>query len=133
MDKLLLSGADYLTVFETDQLHALVLLFLNAHSYGYLIGLVFFGLHCFVLGYLVFKSGYFPGILGVLLIFASLGYLIDSFANFLLPNYDATISLVVLAPAFIAELSLCLWLLFKGVDVQQQDACASESAKTDTN
>ncbi|MHC4791131.1 MAG: DUF4386 domain-containing protein [Planctomycetota bacterium] len=117
-----LSGADYLTVFETEQLHALILLFLNGHSIGYLIGLVFFGVHCLVLGYLILKSGYIPRILGVLLVFASLGYLTDSFANFLLPNYEAyetIFLLVVFVPAFIAELSLCLWLLLKGVNVQR--------------
>ena len=57
---LLLSGTDYLTVFEPDQLHAFVLLFLNAYEYGALIWGIFFGLHLLVLGYLLFKSGYFP-------------------------------------------------------------------------
>ena len=52
---LLLSGADYLTVFGTDQLHTLVLLFLNGHNYGFLIGLFFFSFHLFVLSYFVFK------------------------------------------------------------------------------
>lgn len=120
----LLSGADYLAVFGADQLHALVLLFLNGHSLGYSIGLVLFGLSLLVLGYLVFKSGYFPRILGVLLIIAASGYLIDSFASFLLPTYDtyeAILALVVFLPAFIGELSMCLWLLVKGVKVQQQD------------
>jgi hypothetical protein len=118
----LLSGADYVTVFGADQLHALVLLFLNAHGTGYRIGLVFFGVHCVFLGYLVFKSGYLPRILGVLLICASLGYLIDSFANFLLPNYanyEAIFLLIVAVPAIIAELSLSLWLLLKGVNIQR--------------
>lgn len=113
----LLSGAEYLTVFETSQLHARVMLLLNAFDYTWLIGLVFFGVHLFVLGYLIFKSGYIPRILGILLIIASLGYLIDSFANFLLLNYEhyeAIFALVVFVPAFIAELSLCLWLLWKG-------------------
>ena len=119
---LLLSGADYLTVFETDQLHAQAMLFLNAFNYGWLIGLVFFGFHLFVLGYLIFKSGYIPRILGVLLIIASLAYLVDSFANVLLPNYEnyeAMFSLVVVVPAVIAELSLCLWLLLKGGKLQR--------------
>ena len=111
----LLSGADYLTVFETDQLPAQVTLFLNAFSYGWQIGYVFFGLHLFVLGYLVFKSGYIPRILGVLLIIAGLGYLIDSFGIFLLPNYEATISLVT----FIGELLLMLWLLLKGAKIPE--------------
>ena len=85
----LLSGAEYLTVIGVDQLQALSMLFLKAHSIGYTIGLVFFGINLFILGYLVFKSGYVPKILGILLIGASLGYLIDTFAKALLPNYGA--------------------------------------------
>lgn len=125
---LLLSGADYLTAFEPEQLHALVLLFLNAHHYGYLIGGAFFGLHCLILGYLLFKSDFFPRMLGVLLIVASFGYLIESFGNFLFPNYEALLVWVVAVPAVIAELSLCLWLLIKGVSVQQGETRALESA-----
>ena len=118
----LLSGAGYLTVFGAEQLNALALLFLTGHSIGYSIGLVLFGLSLLVLGYLVFKSGYFPRILGILLIIASVGYLIDSFASFLLPNYDdyeTIFALVVFLPAFIGELSMCLWPLIKGVKVQR--------------
>ncbi len=115
---LLLSGADYLKVFETDQLHALVLLFLNAHKYGYLIVGAFFGIHCFLLGYLIFKSDLFPSILGILLVFASLGYLTESFENFLFPSYEGLFAWIVAIPAIIAELSLCLWLLLKGVKTQ---------------
>ena len=116
----LLSGEGYLTVFSTGQLHSLVLLFLEAHSTGYAIGLVFFGINCFILGYLIFKSGYIPKTLGILLIVASFGYLIDSFANFLLPNYESYENIflpLVFVPAFIAELSLCLWLLVKGIKI----------------
>jgi len=124
---LLLSGADYLTVFETDQLHALVMLFLNAHEKGWSIGIAFFSFHVFFLGYLVFKSGYLPRILGVILILASLSYLIDSFAILLLPNYEVTpVFLVVFI--IIAELSFPLWLLIKGVNVEQWEKRALESA-----
>lgn len=110
----LLSGADYLTVFEIDQLHAKVMLSLNAFSDGWAIGIVFFGLHLFVLGYLVFKSGYIPRILGILLVIAGLGYLIDNFGKFLFPSYDVAISLVT----GWGELLFMFWLLFKGVKVQ---------------
>ncbi len=116
----LLGGAEYLAVFEPQQLHALVLLFLEGHSIGYALGLVFFGLHCLVLGYLILRSGYFPKVLGVLLIIAAAGYLTDSFAHVLLRDYEAYETIfyvIVFAPAFIAELSLCLWLLFKGANV----------------
>ena len=118
---ILLSGADYLAVFETNQLQALALMFLNGHNYGFLIGLVFFGVHLFLISYLILKSAYIPKILGVLLILSALGYLIDSFANFLLPNYAdyQTIFMVIVAvPGIIGELSFTLWLLFKGTKVQ---------------
>ena len=90
---LLVSGAGYLTVFEPDQLHALVLLFLNAYEYVALIWAMFFALHLLVLGYFVYKSGYFPRILGIMLVVASFGYLIDSFGTVLLPQYDGAVCL----------------------------------------
>jgi hypothetical protein len=127
----LLSGTDYLTVFETEQLQAQAMLFLNAFNYTWLIGLTVFGLHLFVLGYLIFRSSYIPRIIGILLVVASLGYIIDSFANFLLPNYadyEAIFLLIVAVPAIIAELSLTFWLLLKGVNIEQWEKRARESA-----
>ena len=110
----LLSGADYLTVFETSQLHALVSLFLNGYNYGFNIGLFFFSFHLGILGYLVYKSGYIPRILGVLLIVASLGYLIESAGTILWPNYPDVLTTVLTVPGFIGEVALAFWLLFKG-------------------
>ncbi|MCE7923907.1 MAG: DUF4386 domain-containing protein [Haliscomenobacteraceae bacterium CHB4] len=118
----LLNGGEYLAVFGAEQLYALSMIFLEAHGIGYSIGLVFFGVHCFILGYLIAKSGYFPRILGILLMVASLGYLTDSFAKILMSNYktyETTFALIVFAPAFIAELSMCLWLLLKGVKIPE--------------
>ncbi|MCH8877653.1 MAG: DUF4386 domain-containing protein [Chloroflexi bacterium] len=128
---LLLSGADYLTVFETGQLQAQVMMFLGAHEFGINFSFVFFGLHIFLLGYLIFKSGYIPRILGILLIIASVGYQIDSFASFLSSTYadnEALFVVFVAVPAIIAELSLTLWLLIKGGSIQQQDNRAPASA-----
>lgn len=113
----LLSGANELGGFDAGHLQSLVSLFLNGHSTGYLIGLVFFGLHCAVLGYLIYRSGYIPRILGILLLFAAFGYLVDCFAQVLMPNYQAVQSifmLIVFVPALIGELSLSLWLLLAG-------------------
>jgi hypothetical protein len=109
-----LSGAGYLAVFEQEHLHALALLFLEAHARGILIGQAFFGLSCLVLGYLVYRSGYMPRVLGVLLVLASSGYLVDAFGNLLLPGHEEVFSYIVAVPAVIAELSLCLWLLLRG-------------------
>ena len=94
---------------------SLVFLFIEplSFNYVYLIGQVFFAIYLIVLGYLVFKSGYFPRILGVLLIIGgALGYLLDSMAYFLFPDY-AAIALPGLVVATIAEILLTLWLLLK--------------------
>ena len=114
----LLSGADFLTVFTADQLTALVRLFLNMHGHGILIAQIFFGLWLLPLGYLVYKSGYFPRIFGVLLMIGCLGYLIDFFQYFLFPKYEI-VTYPGLAVATIAEISLCLWLMIKGVKNQK--------------
>lgn len=113
---------------DTD--YAQVALFLDAYNYGTHIGFVFFGIHILILGYLVFKSDYIPRILGVLLMVASLGYIIDSFANFLSSSYadnEVAFLLIVAIPAIIAELSLTLWLVFKGVNVERWKKRALES------
>jgi len=107
----LLNGDNYLKAFETNQLQAQVMLFLNAFRNGWDIGLVLFGIHLFVLGYLVFRSGYIPKFLGILLIVAALGYLMDGFGKFLLPNYNITISMFT----FIGEALLIFWLLWRGM------------------
>lgn len=116
---LLISGAGYMSAFGVDQINALASLFLDAQHYGYLIAGAFFGVHCLLLGYLLFKSEYFPGILGILLGIAAVGYLAESFGNFLFPRHESIYAWIVAVPAVIGELSLCLWLLIKGVRIRQ--------------
>jgi len=112
---LLLNGAEYLTVFTSEQLNALSLLYLNMHNYGYIIAQVSTGTWLLPLGYLVYKSGFFPKILGILLMIGSGGYLLDLLIQFLLPSYVSLWSEIVLAPAVIAEVAFLLWLLTKGI------------------
>jgi hypothetical protein len=119
----LLSGADYLTIFTTEQLQALALLFLDLHGYGLTIAGIFWGLWLFPLGYLVFKSGFLPRILGVLLILGCFGYLIDSFGLFLFPDYNLNIALYT----GWSEVIFPLWLVIKGVNVEQQEQRALEA------
>jgi len=120
---LLLNGANYLTAFTADQLPAQVMLFLDLHEYGNFIATIFWGLWLFPFGYLVFKSGYIPRIFGVLLIIAGLGYLIDFVAFFLFPNFPAIGQFMAWA-----ELFWPFWLLIKGVNVEQWEKRALESA-----
>ena len=114
---LLLSGESYLTVFSVEQLQALALLFLNLHKYGYFIAQIFFGLWLLPVGYIGFKSGYLPKLLSIMVILACFGHLIQYFQIFLFPDL-AVITYPGLAIATIAELSLCFWLLIKGVKEQ---------------
>jgi len=91
---------------------------LEAFNQVWLIGLVFFGLHLGMLGVMVVKSAAMPRVLGLLLILAGLGYLIDSFANILLPNYadhEELFLMIVAIPGIVGEFSFSVWLLAKGV------------------
>lgn len=124
---LLVSGSGYLTVFEPEQRDAFVMLSLNLYDYMTLVWGFFFGLHLLLLGYLVYKSAYFPPILGVLLALASLGYILQSYGAFLVPQYDAILDTVVLVLAVPGELAFTLWLLIKGVKEQQTTASRVET------
>ena len=110
----LLGGADYSTALGTGQVYALVLLFLNGYRHGFLIGLFFFSLHLGILGYLVYRSGFVPRILSILLIVASSGYLVNSVGRILFPNYPEMIWTVLAVPCFIGESALIVWLVFRG-------------------
>ena len=125
---LLLAGAGYLTVFEPDQLDALVLLFLDANAFGILVWGLLFGFHLLLLGYLVYKSGFWPKILGILLLIASIGYLAQSYGHILAPQYDDLLSTVVLVMTIPGELAFTVWLLWKGVDVERWEERALASA-----
>jgi hypothetical protein len=118
---LLLSGSEYLGSFSSGQLNSLALMFLNIHKHGYDLGLIFFGLHCLFLGYLLYESECFPRILGILMYLAGMGYVVGSFTLFLFPRFTAAIAPIYIAPV-IGELSLCLWLLIKGVRSKEAPA-----------
>jgi len=124
-------NADYLKAFEPHQLHALVRISLKLHDYGFGIDLVFFGFACLVYGYLLFRSGYFPRALGVLMTIAGLSYLANSFTLILAPAYAGTIALILVL-ALIGELSLCLWLLVFGVNEQRWKEKARAAASIST-
>ena len=104
-----LGGAQYLNVFKVEQLQALALTFLKLHGQCFDISFVFFGFYCLLIGYLIFRSGFLPRILGAGMAIAGLGWL-----TFLSPALAHDLSPYILA-AGIGEVSLTLWLL--GADV----------------
>jgi len=114
----LVSGAGFLSGFGAGQINSLVMLFLEAHSYGFTIGIAFLTIHVLLLGYLIIKSGYFPKILGILFLIAGLGYVIDSFSLLLLPGYTTT-PIYIAIPIAISEIAFPLWLLIKGVNKEK--------------
>ncbi len=122
---LLLSRAEYLSAFTPDQLQALALLFVRLRTIGLDIALVFFGFHCVVLGYLLFRSIFFPRILGVLLAIGGMGYLANILANVIPPTIGHHLFPYIMLPAGIAEISLTLWLIIVGVNVQRWNELAS--------
>ena len=111
----------YAAAFGTAGSNALVLLLLDIQHYGTLSAQVFFGLWLAPLGYLVYKSGLFPKALGVVLVAASVCYLVDLLAAFLLPDFGKQIHpFIVIVPA-IAEIWMVLYLLVVGVRTVKPD------------
>lgn len=117
----LLEGASYLKTFDPNQLQALASFSLEVHESGFGIGLVFFGMSCLVTGYLLFQSGYFPKLLGLLQVMAGVCYLINSFGQLLLPALAGKVFRIIVLPAFIGEFGTCLWLIVKGLNTSKWD------------
>jgi hypothetical protein len=110
----LVSGADYLAAFGQGELEAHASLSLDAFNYAWLIGLVAFGFHLMLLGWLMVRSRSAPSVLGVLLAVAGAAYVFDTLANALVSSYadHADVFLAIVAvPSVVAELSFAVWLL----------------------
>ena len=112
---LILEGSCLMQAFDGSQADSLILLFMNLHKHGYRIAQIFFGIWLFPLGFLAYRSGFIPRLIGVLLMIACFSFLADFFLFFLLPGYSAGLSSLVTLPTTIGEFALCLWLLIKGV------------------
>lgn len=117
---IILSGADFLVVFEKPQLDAAAYGFIRLHSYGIQILQIFWGLWLFPFGLLVYRSRFIPKILGVLLVIAGSGYLLSSFTFLVLPQYQDGISLLTTILEA-AELPIIFWLLIVGANAQSEE------------
>ena len=112
---LFLGNSAYLKTFEPNQLASLSQLSLHIQGVGYAIGLVFFGFYCLLVGYVLFKSKMVPKLLGILYMVSGIGYLLSNFTMLLSKGFANPLFSYVAIPIFIGELSLCLWLLIKGI------------------
>ena len=122
---LLLHGDQYLAAFTTNQLQTLSLAALKLQMQVFPIGMVFFGIQCISIGYLVARSIFLPCMLGVLLAVGGTCYVIVSFASFLAPSFGPHLVPFLMPIALIGEGALGGWLLIKGVDVQSWNEQAS--------
>jgi Domain of unknown function (DUF4386) len=112
---ILVRGADFLSIVEKPQRDALAMLFLNLHSRGFVIAEIFWGLWLFPLGLLVYRSGFLPRTLGVLLMANCCTYVVNSFTFLLLPQYEHIVSRLMMPLGF-GELLFMFWLLIKGAN-----------------
>jgi len=117
-------AAGHMQAYSAEQLEGLAYLSISVYKTGFVTAQLFFGTWLFPLGYLVYKSGFLPRFLGILLLLDGIGVLIWFLQAFLLPDYPA-IRYPGLAVSFLAEVGLALWLLVKGVKVVDFGARAS--------
>ena len=120
-----LKNAQSLRGFNVDQVHAIALVFLQLRAQAGTLSLVLFGTYNILTGYLIVRSTFLPRILGVLLAIDGVGYLINTFANFLAPDFAAHLLPWILIPGG-AELLLAAWLLVVGVNEQRWKEQASK-------
>jgi len=119
----LLNSNGYLEAFGIEQLQSQIMFFLNGFNATWSLGLVVFGLHILLLGYLAFKSGYIPKILGILLLLAFVGYFVTNSGNLLFPNAEDAIKIIewIFMIPMLSEVILGLWLLIKGRKVTENE------------
>ncbi len=115
----ILSGAGYLKSFDPNQLQSLALLSLKLYQFGFVLNLGLFSIDCFATGYLIFRSTFLPRFLGILLIIGAFCYLTNSVAYFLPPKLLPDLFPWIYLPSLLAEVSLALWLLVAGVNVEK--------------
>jgi hypothetical protein len=118
---LIMGSAPYLTTFSQDQLNTLVLLSLRFYGYAGMIFTAYYGMSWIVRSYLIFRSGYLPKFLGVLMAIGGIGFVVRNFLMILKPAYASDVFLMLMFPG---GLTLAIWLLVKGVDVTKWKAKA---------
>ena len=119
----LLSDEGNRTVLGADQVAVQTLQGLTAFKDIWYVGQFLFGLHLLLIGYLAYRSGYIPRVLGVLLAIAGLGYATDSLGAVLSENTWTDIS----GFTFLGEFLLALWLVIRASQIA--DSAASEGSK----
>ncbi|MBJ7442560.1 MAG: DUF4386 domain-containing protein [Sphingopyxis sp.] len=110
----LLATTPYLAVLGAPQREAATLLALKVHGDGYDVSLAFFGIYCLMLGWLAWRSGFLPRVVGALMALAGACYILNSIADLAAPAFARMLSPHLMDPTLIGETALALWLLVFG-------------------
>ncbi len=124
LPQLLLRGSGYLDTFSPEQIGTLTLLSLKLFNYGAGLFLVFYGIGWVLRGWLMIRSGYFPRLLGVLMVIGGLGFMSSTLTQVLAPQYNTPLMLFALMPGGVL---LALWLLIRGIDGSKWKAATAAS------
>jgi hypothetical protein len=114
--------------FAQQHLAAFAALLLRLHEYGFGAGLLFFGFVLILNGYLMARSTYFPRWLGILAAAGGACYVLNSYALFIAPKLEDALFPFILLPSLVAELSISLWLIVKGVNAERWSAAVQLAA-----
>jgi hypothetical protein len=125
---ILLGNASYMKAFEPGQMQALAMLFIDLQRYGALTVEVFWGLWLLPLGLLVYKSGLFPRILGVLLLINCAAYVLDFLLAVIWPGVRTSVAAILNALSAVGEIPFLLWLLIRGARNTPRSVVAVEAA-----
>ncbi|MFT3825170.1 MAG: DUF4386 domain-containing protein [Chitinophagaceae bacterium] len=116
----IINGTSYIKGMDSTQLQLLVMQHLEAYDSGILVVQLFWGLWLLPFGALVYRSGFLPKVLGVLLMLGCFGYLVNVFGRTIIPHFDASsIAKFIRLPASLGEIGTCLWLLIFSVRKKQ--------------
>ncbi|WP_397538683.1 DUF4386 domain-containing protein [Rummeliibacillus pycnus] len=121
---ILTSNTEYFSSFKINQLEASVMLFLKAFHFIWSVGLIIFGGHLMIVGYLSFQSDIIPKVVSLLLLIASIGYIIIHFNHTFLPKFDGITTIlesILSVPMILGELGFGIWMLFKGGKVPKSE------------
>jgi hypothetical protein len=119
----------YLDAWSPEQRAAMVGTAMRLYDYAFAAALVFFGWECLILGYLIRRATYLSRSVGVLMQLAGTAYVVNSFVVFLSPALASRLFPLILLPALVGESSLCLWLLFKGVNAAKWEERLTQRAR----
>lgn len=120
----IINNTSFFKGFSIEQIQTLFLFYINQYDDGMRLIHIFSGLWLFPFGYLVFKSGFLPKILGILLMIGCFGYIFNFTGRTLIPNYsELGISSYISLPASLGEIGTCLWLLIIGAKDKSITKC----------